>query len=303
MFKMLVDTLISPKAIAYHVDKKKKRRFVEYILVLVILLMIPTIISLNKAVTFSNDEASSIVTSLKKSDAILYKVENGKLVYTGIGESKTQSVKVDNADFLLTDLPVFLCFSLNGAGYEVNDETGYIVLFQETKIDIIYRPYKKQEGAEKLSGLLDIFDEDKEEIVKTIAYGDLNVNFNYLESTKNIYFNQIYKVGKHIYNNVKLKIVLENALYSLIGNVINFVSSTFLTVLLIRIFFRNIGVSFGKTIKIAFLTSMPYVMCYLLGYLYDVMFLSYIGELISLIYTYRTLAYYALMKKQEKGDN
>lgn len=302
MFRMLVDTLISPKAIACHVDEKKKRRFVEYIFVLILLLMIPTILSLNKVVKFSNDETTSITTSFKANEAVLYKIENGKLIYTGEGNSKVQFVKVKNADFLLTDLPVFVCFSLDGVGYEVNDETGYIILFEETEIKVIYRPYKKQEGAEKLSGIFDLLENNVEETVKTISYGDLKVNFNYLESNNNVYFNEIYAVGEHIYSKLKLKIVLENALYSLISNVITFVSSTFFTVLLIRIFFRNLGVSFGKTIKIAFLTSMPYVMCYLLGYLYDFMFLTYIGELITLAYTYRTLMYYALIKKQEKGE-
>lgn len=302
MFRMLVDTLISPKAIAYHVDEKKKRRFVEYILVLVVLLMIPTILSLNKVVTFSNDETTSITTSFKASDAVLYKIEKGKLIYTGDGTSKTQSVKIKNADFLLTDLPVFVCFSLDGAGYEVNDETGYVILFKETEIKIIYRPYKKQEGAEKLFSVLDLFEKDVEKTVKTISYDDLKVNFNYLESNSNTFFNEIYETGEHIYSKLKLKIVLENAIYSLVSNVVNFVASTFFTVLLIRIFFRNLGISFGKTIKIAFLSSMPYVMCYLLGYLYNFMFLTYIGELITLAYTYRTLMYYALMKKQEKGE-
>ena len=60
------------------------------------------------------------------------------------------------------------------------------------------------------------------------------------------------------------------------------------------------GVAFGKIVKIAFLASLPYVVCYVLAYLYNLTFLAYIGELVSLFYTIRALSSYALLQKLDK---
>lgn len=303
MFRMLVDSMVNPKGIANYVDDKKKRRFVEFIFVLVFLLLIPTIISLNKAVVFSNSETNSIISSLKENSTIDYKIEDGKLIYTGDCEEQVQSIKFENTAFLLTDLPVYAVFSLSGNDYKVNDEAGYVILFKETSVDVIYTPYIDT-GNDEMPNVFKALSNEVERKVKSISYDNLSVNFNYLESSKNSYFNQIYSVGALIYNNLKLRVVLENSLINFISALIYFSANMFFTVLIIRLCFRNSGVSFGKTLKIVILTSMPYAMGSLIGYLYDLVFLTYIGELISLIYTYRVFMYYVVLKKMnERGEN
>ncbi len=303
MFRMLVDSMVNPKGITNYVDDKKKRKFVEFIFLLAFLLLIPTIISLNKAVVFSNSETNSIISTLKENSTIDYKIDDGKLIYTGDGESKVQSIKFDDTAFLLTDLPVYVVFSLSGTDYKVNDEDGYVILFKETSIDVIYAPYIDTEN-EDITNAFKAFSKEVERKVKNISYDNLSVNFNYLESSKNSYFNQIYSVGAFIYNNLKLRVVLENSLINFISALIYFSANMFFTVLIIRLCFRSSGVSFGKTLKIVILTSMPYAIGSLIGYLYDLVFLTYIGELISLIYTYRVFMYYVLLKKiKERGDN
>ena len=72
-----------------------------------------------------------------------------------------------------------------------------------------------------------------------------------------------------IYSKLKWKIVLENSLVLFISNLMVFTASTFFTILLIKLFFRGMGVAFGKIVKIAFLASLPYVVCYVLAYLYN----------------------------------
>lgn len=298
MFRLLVDALVSPKAIALHVDEKPKRRFVGFIIILVVLLMIPTVLAMSKTIEFSNTETEGIIASFKNNKEIDYQIKDGTLKYTGVSNAPRQYLKIEDTEFLLTELPIYLVFSLDGSGYDINDKTGYVVLFKEKELEIIFVPSQNNNGAEKLAGVTDIFQKTpKEEVVKTISYDDLDVDFNYKNSSTNSYFLQIYSVGNHIYSKLKLRIILENSLISLVSNLIIFTASTFFTILLIKLFFRGIGVKFGKIVKIAFLASLPYVLCYVLAYLYDLYLLAYIGELISLFYTFRALSCYALMQK------
>lgn len=302
MFRLLVDALFHPKDIALHVDEKPKRRFVGFIAILVILLMIPAILSLSSRIEFSNVEAQGIASSFKNTQVIDYRIKDGKLEYTGLGNNTKQYVKIEKTDFLLTELPVYLVFSLNGGGYNINDKTGYVVLFKESEIDIMYVPAKKINSAEEVAGLNDILPKTEvEKVVKTISYDNLEVDFNYNNSTSNSYFLQLYSVGNHIYSKLKWKIVLENSLVLFISNLMVFTASTFFTILLIKLFFRGMGVAFGKIVKIAFLASLPYVVCYVLAYLYNLIFLAYLGELLSLFYTFRALSYYALDQKVNKN--
>lgn len=301
MFRLLVDALVSPKAIAYHVDEKPKRRFVEFIFLLAVLLMIPSVLSLNSNIEFRNVEAEEIVSAFKHHSIIDYKIKDGKLIYIGSGNNTRQYVKIENNNLLLTNLPVYLVFSMEGNNYNINDKTGYLIVFKENEMEIVYAPSKNLEGATEVAGLTDLLSKmEKEKVIKTISYDNLNVNFDYTASNNNSYFLQIYSLGSHIYNKLKLKIVLDNSLALLISNLMIFTASTFLTILLIKLFFRGMGVAFGKIVKIAFLASLPYVVCYVLAYLYNLTFLAYIGELVSLFYTIRALSSYALLQKLDK---
>ena len=56
--------------------------------------MIPAILSLSSRIEFSNVEAQGIASSFKNTQVIDYRIKDGKLEYTGLGNNTKQYVKI-----------------------------------------------------------------------------------------------------------------------------------------------------------------------------------------------------------------
>ena len=63
MFKIIYNTLVRPSQIALHVDEKPFRKFLEFIVVMILLAIIPVFIAQSKSLSFSNDESVNIKTN------------------------------------------------------------------------------------------------------------------------------------------------------------------------------------------------------------------------------------------------
>lgn len=291
MFKIFFDTLVRPRDIVHHVDEKPKRKFVGFLILLILILVIPTFIMQIFSFTFTNQETEKIVTTLKKEEPIPYQIKDGKLIYTGNGDPVVRSVKLDKDIVELATLPVYLVFSLNGENYQVNDTTAFVVVFGEENLKIITRIATSNQGAVAVSS-----GKKGEKTIVTLSYKNLDVNFNYQEVSDNRYFMGIYHMGNHVYQKVKWGIIATNALFSISVNVASFVMSMIFTVALIGLLYRFMGIPFKKILKITILCSTPYVLFYLIAFLYQMNTIAILGEILSLIYTYYTMKRYSLKK-------
>ena len=303
MFRIFYDSLVRPRNIVDHVECKKSK-FIGFFALLIILLVIPYFLEFGKAISYTTSEAKKMASFILKEDPIEYAIKDGKLIYTGSGEDSVRYVKLSvgkeekenivNESIGLFEGPVYLVFSLDGLGYEVNEENAHIILFKENGIDIMYRPYKKVSGAVGLS----VLDKEKteEEVLKTISYEDLEIDFNYNNGYKKNYYLKIYNVGNLIYQSMKWELILEGALFSIIMNVIAFLVNIFFTVLFVRLLFRFKGLKFFRVVKIAILCSTIFVVGDVLAYLYNLTIISFIGEVLSLVYTYRVMRQYSILK-------
>lgn len=297
MFRIFYDTLVKPKAIVNHVDSKSKGKFIGFVILLILLQIIPFFIAQVQVYSFTNQEAENVSYIMQKNESVEYSIKDGKLVYNGNGDPVVQSIKIDKDKLLLSTLPVYLVFSLDGTGYEVNDENGYIIIFQENSIDIKYRPYKKTDGATKLAGIYDAFLYPTEESqLHNISYGDLNVDLNYANGYKNNFYLEVFKVGSVIYNDLKWDFILQESFITIFSNVAAFFLNVLFTAVIMFLFFRYMGLRFKTIFKISILCSTIYVVGYVLAFLYNFTLLSYILEFVAMIYTYRTMKQYAILK-------
>lgn len=298
MFKIFYDTLVRPKEIVNHVDSKSKGKFIGFIIILILLMIIPYFIAQIDGYSFTGQEAENIASYILGEKPLEYEIKDGSLIYTGSGDANVRNVRVEKDEISLITLPIYLVFSLDGSGYEVNEENAYIAIFKEKEIEIIYRPYKKVDGATKLSeidyyGMM--YPEEETSLTK-LSYENINVNLNYTSGYKDEYYLNIYTVGSMMYNQIKWDLILDNALFTIIMNVVSFFMSIIITVIMASFLFRFMGLKFKTIFKIATLCSTIYVVGYLLGYLYNFQLISLIGEFLSIVYTYRVMKQYAIIK-------
>lgn len=307
MLKIIYNTLVRPSQIALHVDEKPFRKFLEFIVVMILLAIIPVFIAQSKSLSFSNDETKAIITEINKVQPIEYEIKDGKLNFTGEGDPVVRYVKIDKNKFYLTSTPVYIVFSLDGSEYEVNEEKAYIVILKEKELELRYCPeaLKKSNssGGTLMAGFSSLIKEE-ERVVKTISYGELKANFNVTKTKELRLFNDVYNIGNLIYSKVKWGIILGNASVS-IGYIIGqYFSTIFITMLLMFLLFRFFGVRFRKVIKISLLCCTPYVIFNLLGYLYGFSFFVIVGEILTVYYIYRTLRMYsAICIMNQQGGN
>lgn len=304
MFRIFYDTLVRPKTIVNHVDCKKGK-FIGFILILIILFMIPCVLAVNSYIKYTSDEALIMAQYILDEEPIEYEIKDGKMTYTGSGEesvrfvelpiSNANAIYVQNPSLTVLDKPIYLVFSLDGLGYEVNKEEAYLIVFKESEIEIIYRPYKVVDGAVSTAGL-NKQKLDEEHTVKTISYGDLEMDFNYNNSYKKNYYLKLYNVGNLIFNSFSKDLIVYEVISLLIDNVINFLGGILITVLLIGLIYRFKGVKFFKVVKIAILCSSVHVVGIVLANLYNIYIIGFIGEFLAFIYTCRVLRQYAIIK-------
>ena len=307
MFKIIYDTLVRPSKIATHVDEKPFRKFLEFIVVMIILAIIPVFIAQSRSLSFSNDETKAIITEINEVQPIEYEVKDGKLIFTGEGDPVVRCVKVEENNFYLTSTPVYIVFSLDGSEYEVNEEKAYIVILKENEIELRYclEALKKSNssGGTLMAGFSSLINEE-EKVVKTISYGELNANFDITKTSELRLFNDVYNIGNLIYGKVKWGIILSNATLSISYIIGQYFSTIFITMFLMFLLFRFFGVRFRKVIKICLLCCTPYVMFNLLGYLYGAQFFVVVGEILTVYYIYRTLRMYsAISIMNQQGGN
>lgn len=307
MLSIIYDTLVRPSKIATHVDEKPFRKFLGFLVVMLILAVIPVFFAQSQSITFSNEEARVITRAFTQEQPITYEIKDGKLIYTGEGEPEIRSYEFKENTFNMTTNPVYVIFSLDGSGYQINSDPAYMVIFKENEIELRYcpNPYKasNENGGTLLSGISSLL-EEKEEVVKTIKYEKLNVNFDTRVTTEKRLFNNIYNIGNKIYGKLKWSLILGSAALSISYIIGSFISTISLTILLLFLLFRFYGVRFRKVIKISFLCCTPYVLFNLLGYLYNATFFIYVGEILTIYYIYKTMRTYALLNMMnQRGGN
>ncbi len=301
MFKIFYDSLFKPKNIVNHVDSEPKRKFIGFLILTLLLLIIPSSLINIFSNKFTNEENEKIIGEIKKVDPILYKIVDNKLVYTGSGPSQVQHFIVDKNDISITSLNmkvkcIYFLFSLDYDNVVLSniEDTCYIVLLSEEKVDIIYH-----QGVKKVNGAVNLASNENSNdlVIKTIKYECSAVNFNYTEvEDKYLYSTNVYNFCSLIYNQLDTKYVMIMTLYVASNLVMNLLLSIVVTIAILGLFFRFMGVPFGKVIKITFLSYTPYVIGTLLSICFGSYLLSALGEMIALFYTYRTMKTYSLLK-------
>ena len=312
MFKIFYDTLLKPKDIVNHVDSKSKGKFIGFIILLLLLYCLPYFIVQINGYNFSKEEAEDIAYYMLKEEPIDYAIKDGKLQYTGTEPVQVRSVRIDEGKILLADLPVYFVFSIDGTGYEVNKEKAYIVLFKEEEINIIYRPYieasnKPNNDKVQLSNSIfgaDMYP-DEEVTTRILSYSDLDISLGYDKiEFKSEYYLSVFKIGSVLYNQIKWDYILDSVIFTILTNILSFFMNVLFTALILKLLFRYFGLGFKTVLKISILCSTIYVVGFVIAYLYNFELLALVCEFVSMIFTYKVMKQYAIMKmNRNTGGN
>lgn len=308
MFKIFYDSLFRPKNIVNHVDEKSNSKFIGFLILTVILLILPTFLINIFSSRLSIGENKAIVDGIKMVEPIQYKIENNKLVYTGSDLTpKTQQFKINSKSISLTAITtdtkvlntnyIYFTFSTNNdQGLSSILETCYVVALKEDGVDIIFHYGTKNiSGAENLAIWGNNSSGDK--VVKTLPYECKDVNFNYTELTdKYLFSSNIYDFFSTIYDRLDTAYIFTASFIMIANNVGSVILNMVILVILLYAVFRIMRVSFGKIIKIAFLCYTPYILGIVLSMCFGGNLIMIIGEIVTFIYIYRTLRNYSLLK-------
>ena len=306
MFKIFFDTLARPRHIIDHVDEKPAIKFIGFLILTAIILVLPSITLNLGSFHFPDDEQKLVINEIRKADDIEYKIENNQLIYTGTNTQSNQTLKFENYAFLVTltsiNIPTttYVVFSESGENYlkNIDNENAVIVLLTKNMVKIISH-YKQPDKSGMTTLVATSSKEDR--IIKEFKYDTYNVNFNKSEENKTVFENNIYFFCDYLYDQLKTKYLILSTSTLIIMIVRNLLISIATTLLITGLFFRFMGVPFGKMLKIVFLCYTPYVLGSALAVCFGVDFLAILGEVIALFYTYRTMKTYSLLLLLKKG--
>lgn len=314
MFKIFYDSLFRPKNIVNHVDEKSNSKFVGYLILTLLLIVLPIFLINIFSNKLSTGENKAIVEGIKAVEPIQYKIENNKLVYTGASITpKTQQFKINSKSISLTNITfdtkalsteyIYFVFStIDDQGLSSIGETCYVVSLKENGVDIIFHNGTKNvQGAENLSIWGNNSSGDK--IVKSLPYSSKDVNFNYTEVTdKYLFSSNIYNFFSTIYDRLDTNYIITVSVFVIANYIGNIIINMAILIVLLYAVFRIMRVSFGKIVKIAFLCFTPYVLGVVLSMCFNSNLVMIIGEIVTFIYIYRTLRNYSLLKILQENN-
>ncbi|MGM9899681.1 MAG: hypothetical protein ACI32E_03760 [Bacilli bacterium] len=314
MFKIFYDSLFRPKNIVDHVDEKSNSKFVGYLILTLLLIVLPIFLNNIFSNKLSTGENKAIVEGIKAVEPIQYKIENNKLVYTGASITpKTQQFKINSKSISLTTITfdtkalsteyIYFVFStIDDQGLSSIGETCYVVSLKENGVDIIFHNGTKNvQGAENLSIWGNNSSGDK--IVKSLPYSSKDVNFNYTEVTdKYLFSSNIYNFFSTIYDRLDTNYIITVSVFVIANYIGNIIINMAILIVLLYAVFRIMRVSFGKIVKIAFLCFTPYVLGVVLSMCFNSNLVMIIGEIVTFIYIYRTLRNYSLLKILQENN-
>ena len=316
MFKIFYDSLFRPKNIVDHVDEKSNSKFVGYLILTLLLIVLPIFLINIFSSKLSTGENKAIVEGIKAVEPIQYKIENNKLVYTGAGITpKTQQFKINSKSISLTATAItfdtkalsteyiyFVFSTIDDQGLSSIGETCYVVSLKENGVDIIFHNGTKNvQGAENLSIWGNNSSGDK--IVKSLPYSSKDVNFNYTEVTdKYLFSSNIYNFFSTIYDRLDTNYIITASVIVIVNNIGSIIINMAILIVLLYAVFRIMRVSFGKIVKISFLCFTPYVLGVVLSMCFNSNLVMIIGEIVTFIYIYRTLRNYSLLKILQENN-
>lgn len=314
MFKIFYDSLFRPKNIVDHVDEKSNSKFVGYLILTLLLIILPIFLINIFISKLSTGENKAIVEGIKAVEPIQYKIENNKLVYTGAGITpKTQQFKINSKSISLTAITIdtktlstdyiyFVFSTIDDQGLSSIGETCYVVSLKENGVDIIFHNGTKNvSGAENLSIWGNNSSGDK--IVKSLPYSSKDVNFNYTEVTdKYLFSSNIYNFFSTIYDRLDTNYIITASVIVIVNNIGSIIINMAILIVLLYAVFRIMRVSFGKIVKISFLCFTPYVLGVVLSMCFNSNLVMIIGEIVTFIYIYRTLRNYSLLKILQENN-
>lgn len=314
MFKIFYDSLFRPKNIVDHVDEKSNSKFVGYLILTLLLIVLPIFLNNIFSNKLSTGENKAIVEGIKAVEPIQYKIENNKLVYTGASITpKTQQFKINSKSISLTTITfdtkalsteyIYFVFStIDDQGLSSIGETCYVVSLKENGVDIIFHNGTKNvQGAENLSIWGNNSSGDK--IIKSLPYSSKDVNFNYTEVTdKYLFSSNIYNFFSTIYDRLDTNYIITFSVFVIANYIGNIIINMAILIVLLYAVFRIMRVSFGKIVKIAFLCFTPYVLGVVLSMCFNSNLVMIIGEIVTFIYIYRTLRNYSLLKILQENN-
>ena len=320
MFKIFYDSLFRPKNIVDHVDEKSNSKFVGYLILTLLLIVLPIFLINIFSNKLSTGENKAIVEGIKAVEPIQYKIENNKLVYTGASITpKTQQFKINSKSISLTafnsltaiiidtktlstDYIYFVFSTIDDQGLSSIGETCYVVSLKENGVDIIFHNGTKNvQGAENLSIWGNNSSGDK--IIKSLPYSSKDVNFNYTEVTdKYLFSSNIYNFFSTIYDRLDTNYIITVSVFVIVNDIVNIIINMAILIVLLYAVFRIMRVSFGKIVKISFLCFTPYVLGVVLSRCFNSNLVMIIGEIVTFIYIYRTLRNYSLLKILQENN-
>ena len=239
MFKIFFDTLARPRHIIDHVDEKPAIKFIGFLILTAIILVLPSITLNLGSFHFPDDEQKLVINEIRKADDIEYKIENNQLIYTGTNTESNQTLKFENYAFLVTltsiNIPTttYVVFSESGENYlkNIDNENAVIVLLTKNTVKIISH-YKQPDKSGMTTLVATSSKEDR--IIKEF------------KENKTVFENNIYFFCDYLYDQLKTKYLILSTSTLIIMIVRNLLISIATTLLITGLFFRFMGVPFGK---------------------------------------------------------
>jgi len=306
MFKIFYDSLFKPRNIVNHVDEKPKIKFVGFMIFTLILLVLPTVILSIFNYNISNDDVKYIKDQLNKK-TICHKIEDNNLIYTGYEMYESCDViKLDgeeiNYGYSLGPFmtPIYVVFSNSDVLYSnfITEEIAYIVKIENSDV-LICSYYNKstQNGVTKLAN------DQYVTIVRSFKLDVNDIDFNKEEASGQAFSTSLYGFCNFIYKKATPNFFALLITSRVFITILNLFLSIMFTVAIMGLFFRFMGIPFKAVVKIVFLCYTPYVVGSMLSVCFDTSIISYIAEIISLVYTYKVMRNYSLLMILKRGVN
>lgn len=257
----LSDSLFSPsEVLKYRVDKKIVTFF--YFVFLGVLLMIPNlIIFLGNTQVFYYETKTNIRFDAYNQNTIPYKIENNKLVFTGVNEQTEYFINLDTYE-------VTLVFTTQDNIVTSNDMYRTIIVFDTSSIYL-----RSTIGKIEIGNYSD-YDEIE------------GIDFNKLNTGDKAFWNQASLVLSQVENNYHSVIVSSMILIIVLRSFGTLLLFTLFITILNRISALNIY-SFGDHFKLMVYYVTPFVVAIVLSRLFQITIIEYIGLIVTFIYSLR----------------
>lgn len=309
MYEKLKNCLIFPKKIGQYIGEKKIKTF-GFFCFLTLLLLIPSFVSIMVTNSIDSTYVAPIRTEFEQK-TIHYAIEDGRLIANTTRTEFVEKVYTVE-DYDLSIVCVFTD-SLSNANIvnELSSDISYLIVFNPEDIRVCFGTkvlgYDNDDST-ALSNMTLLSTQTSQEGMMlaffSISYDELDnasINFEDL-SNITVFEEKFQNFADKLFTAVKNSLLGFLIPTLIIASALELLFSCLFIAILLKIFFRVRSLKFGTFFQAAILCSLPYVLIEVIALLTHFEYLTLIGDLLVVSYTFKALFEYISMNKENHQD-